>query len=174
MYLGIDLGTSAVKTILVDHEQRVVASRSRSLTVNSPRPGYSEQDPRQWIDATFATLDDLKADELRFFNFVYGGRFGNAPDTDDGFAYRGRGPFQLTFKDNYKRIGDMIGHDLVGDPDLVNDIAIGPQTVVAYIQDRYDGSGWQAMKDCVGFNTPDIAARKDQLRAQFLASGEFA
>jgi xylulokinase len=62
MYLGIDLGTSAVKTILVDREQRVVASRSRSLAVASPYPGYSEQDPTQWIDATFATLDALKAD----------------------------------------------------------------------------------------------------------------
>jgi xylulokinase len=61
MYLGIDLGTSAVKTILVDHEQRVAASRSQSLTVASPHPGYSEQDPGQWIDATFATLDALKA-----------------------------------------------------------------------------------------------------------------
>ena len=60
MYLGIDLGTSAVKTILVDHEQRVVASRSQSLSVSSPRPGYSEQDPGQWIDATFATLDALR------------------------------------------------------------------------------------------------------------------
>ena len=62
MYLGIDLGTSAVKTILVDHQQRVVASTSRSLTTASPRPGYSEQDPAQWIDAVFATLDALKAD----------------------------------------------------------------------------------------------------------------
>ena len=62
MYLGIDLGTSAVKTILVDDEQRVVASRSRSLTVASPHPGYSEQDPGQWIDAAFATLDALRAD----------------------------------------------------------------------------------------------------------------
>lgn len=62
MYLGIDLGTSAVKTVLVDHEQRVVASTSQSLTVASPRPGYCEQDPRQWIDAVFATLDALKAD----------------------------------------------------------------------------------------------------------------
>lgn len=61
MYLGIDLGTSAVKTVLVDAAQRVVASRSQSLTVASPRPGYSEQDPAQWIDATFATLDALKA-----------------------------------------------------------------------------------------------------------------
>ena len=119
-------------------------------------------------------LDDLKPDPVRFFDLVYGGRFGNAPDTHDGFTYRGRGPFQLTFKDNYKRIGDMIGQDLVGNPDLVNDITIGAATVVAYIEDRYDGSGWQAMKDCVGFNTPDIAARKDALREQFLASGEFA
>jgi xylulokinase len=62
MYLGIDLGTSAVKTILVDREQRVVASKSQSLSVSSPHAGYSEQDPAQWIDATFATLDALKAD----------------------------------------------------------------------------------------------------------------
>ncbi|MGY4155263.1 xylulokinase [Bradyrhizobium sp. USDA 4461] len=62
MYLGIDLGTSAVKTVLVDAGQRVVASRSQSLTVASPYPGHSEQDPAQWIDAAFATLDALKAD----------------------------------------------------------------------------------------------------------------
>ncbi|MGA7810675.1 FGGY family carbohydrate kinase, partial [Bradyrhizobium sp.] len=62
MYLGIDLGTSAVKTILVDRKQRVVASRSQSLGISSPHPGWSEQDPAQWIDATFATLDALKAD----------------------------------------------------------------------------------------------------------------
>jgi xylulokinase len=65
MYLGIDLGTSAVKTLLVDNEQRVIASRSRSLQVASPHPGYCEQDPAQWIDATFETLDALKADHAR-------------------------------------------------------------------------------------------------------------
>ncbi|MGL9618681.1 xylulokinase [Bradyrhizobium sp. U531] len=61
MYLGIDLGTSAVKTVLVDDAQRVVASESRPLTINSPQSGYFEQDPAQWIDAAFATLDALKA-----------------------------------------------------------------------------------------------------------------
>ena len=55
MYLGLDLGTSAVKTILVDDDQRVVASRSQAVTVASPHPGYSEQDPSQWVDAAFAT-----------------------------------------------------------------------------------------------------------------------
>jgi xylulokinase len=65
MFLGIDLGTSAVKTVLVDDTQRVIASRSRSLSTASPRAGFSEQDPRQWIEATFATLDALKADHPR-------------------------------------------------------------------------------------------------------------
>ncbi|MBR1177336.1 xylulokinase [Bradyrhizobium sp. KB893862 SZCCT0404] len=61
MYLGIDLGTSAVKTVLVDDAQRVIASESRPLATVSPQPGYYEQDPAQWIDAAFATLDALKA-----------------------------------------------------------------------------------------------------------------
>lgn len=61
MYLGIDLGTSAVKTVLVDEAQRVIASESRPLTITSPQPGYAEQDPALWIDAAFATLDALKA-----------------------------------------------------------------------------------------------------------------
>ena len=65
MYLGIDLGTSAVKAILVDDTQRVVASASRALTSASPRPGHSEQEPADWIDATFAILDALKADHPR-------------------------------------------------------------------------------------------------------------
>ncbi|MGJ5176423.1 xylulokinase [Bradyrhizobium oligotrophicum] len=62
MYLGIDLGTSAVKTILVDDAQRVIASRSRPLTISVPRPGWAEQDSADWIAAVFATLDALKAD----------------------------------------------------------------------------------------------------------------
>ena len=65
MYLGIDLGTSAVKAILVDDTQRVVASASRALTSASPRPGHSEQEPADWIDATFAILDALKTDHPR-------------------------------------------------------------------------------------------------------------
>ena len=62
MYLGIDLGTSAVKTILVDETQRVVASRSQALTIDTPRPGHFEQDPAQWIAAVFATLDALRVE----------------------------------------------------------------------------------------------------------------
>jgi xylulokinase len=72
MYLGIDLGTSAVKTILVDDAQRVIANRSHALTIDVPRPGWAEQDPAAWITAVFATLDALKADYAREMREVAG------------------------------------------------------------------------------------------------------
>src|SRR3569832_421790 len=72
MYLGIDLGTSAVKTVLVDGNQGVIASESRALTTASPRPGYAEQDPAQWIAASFATLDALKVTHARELAAVEG------------------------------------------------------------------------------------------------------
>ena len=61
MYLGIDLGTTSVKTVLTDREGRVMATASQALAVSRPRPGWSEQDPEAWWTAAAATLDALKA-----------------------------------------------------------------------------------------------------------------
>ncbi|MCB1621257.1 MAG: xylulokinase [Thiothrix sp.] len=60
MYLGIDLGTSGVKTVLMDDEQQVIGVAHAGLTVSRPHPGWSEQDPAHWIDATASTLSALK------------------------------------------------------------------------------------------------------------------
>ncbi|HTT12938.1 MAG TPA: xylulokinase [Burkholderiaceae bacterium] len=59
--LGIDVGTSAVKVALVGDDDQVVAHASRPLTVSRPQPGFSEQDPEQWWQATCAALDELHA-----------------------------------------------------------------------------------------------------------------
>ena len=59
MYLGIDLGTSSVKTILMDSEQRVMESVSVELTVQRPKDGWSEQDPESWWLAVIQTLDQI-------------------------------------------------------------------------------------------------------------------
>lgn len=52
MYLGIDLGTSGVKLLLVDSDQQIVASASVAISVANPKHGWSEQAPEDWINAT--------------------------------------------------------------------------------------------------------------------------
>lgn len=61
MYLGIDLGTSGVKALLMDDGANVVASATAPLTVSRPRPGWSEQAPADWIEATRTALAQLRA-----------------------------------------------------------------------------------------------------------------
>lgn len=56
MYLGIDLGTSGVKAIVVDGEQSVRASCTAPLPVSRPRPLWSEQDPGDWWRAADAAV----------------------------------------------------------------------------------------------------------------------
>jgi xylulokinase len=51
MYLGLDIGTSSVKGILIDAKQKIVASASASLSVSRPKPGWSEQAPEDWWKA---------------------------------------------------------------------------------------------------------------------------
>jgi xylulokinase len=61
MYLGLDLGTSGVKALLMDDSQAVVGSGHGSLDVSRPHPGWSEQDPSHWIQACEAAIAELKA-----------------------------------------------------------------------------------------------------------------
>ncbi|MCY1666046.1 xylulokinase [Rhizobium sp. SL86] len=61
MYLGLDLGTSGVKAMLIDGDQRVVGSATGGLDVSRPHPGWSEQDPAHWIHATQEAVGALKA-----------------------------------------------------------------------------------------------------------------
>ncbi|MEJ6389477.1 xylulokinase [Gymnodinialimonas ulvae] len=50
-YLGIDIGTSAVKLCLADKAGHVRATEDAPLTVRTPFPGASEQHPQDWLDA---------------------------------------------------------------------------------------------------------------------------
>ncbi|HMG23062.1 MAG TPA: xylulokinase, partial [Kofleriaceae bacterium] len=61
MYLGIDLGTSEVKAVLVDGAQRLVGVGRAALDVERPHPRWSEQDPRSWVRATQAAIAELAA-----------------------------------------------------------------------------------------------------------------
>ncbi len=61
MYIGIDIGTTSVKALLIDDQQAVIDTTIASLSVSRPRPGWSEQDAGDWWQATCATLDELAA-----------------------------------------------------------------------------------------------------------------
>ncbi|HEY0281109.1 MAG TPA: xylulokinase [Rhizomicrobium sp.] len=63
MFLGIDVGTSSVKAVLVDGNDRVAAQASAPLTVERPQPLWSEQDPDSWWRATVEAVRALPEKE---------------------------------------------------------------------------------------------------------------
>ena len=64
MYIGLDLGTSGLKAILIDDSQRILAEATAPLTVQRPHDGWSEQRPADWITACEAVLTQLAAHGL--------------------------------------------------------------------------------------------------------------
>ena len=66
------------------------------------------------------------------YDKIYGGRMSNN-EPGDAYAYRGRGYIQLTGKDNYQRIGDAIGEDLVSNPDLTNDPKVATKILLNFL-----------------------------------------
>lgn len=61
MFIGLDLGTSGLKGILITEEQEVVAEATAPLSVSRPKEGWSEQAPADWIAAAEAVFDKLSA-----------------------------------------------------------------------------------------------------------------
>ena len=62
LFLGLDVGTSGVKALLVAPSGEVTRSATAPLTLQTPRPGWAEQDPEAWWAATLAALDEVLAD----------------------------------------------------------------------------------------------------------------
>ncbi len=72
MYLGLDLGTSGVKALLINDAQNVVGQATGQLVISRPHPGWSEQDPASWIDAAEAAVLSLKASHAKELGAVKG------------------------------------------------------------------------------------------------------
>ncbi len=62
MYVGIDLGTSGVKVAAVDADGRLVAKATASYSLDTPHPGWAEQDPEQLWTATVDAIQRLAGD----------------------------------------------------------------------------------------------------------------
>ncbi len=51
MYLGLDLGTSSLKCMLIDDNQQIIQTVSSEIELSNPKSGWSEQDPLHWVSA---------------------------------------------------------------------------------------------------------------------------
>ena len=63
VYLGLDVGTSGVKAILVAASGNVIAAATTPLTLSTPRPGWAEQHPDDWWSATVQSIRGVLAQQ---------------------------------------------------------------------------------------------------------------
>ena len=72
-YVGIDLGTSSVKVLLLSEDGQTVSSVTREYPLYFPHSGWSEQNPEDWynqtIDALRELLKDIDSKSVRSFSF---------------------------------------------------------------------------------------------------------
>ena len=62
MFLGLDLGTSGLKALLVDDAENIIAESVAPLQVSRPHDGWVEQDPRDWFTACADAIAGLGVD----------------------------------------------------------------------------------------------------------------
>ena len=63
LYIGVDLGTSAVKLLLMDGEGKIQKIVSREYPISFPHPGWSEQNPEDWWEQSLEGIKELTAEK---------------------------------------------------------------------------------------------------------------
>ena len=76
LYVGIDLGTSAVKLLLMDGEGKIQKIVSREYPLYFPHPGWSEQKPEEWYEQVMDGMKELiaEADKSKVAGISFGGQ----------------------------------------------------------------------------------------------------
>jgi putative chitinase len=120
---------------------------------------------------TDAQLTALKADRTKFFDYVYGGRFGNS--ATEGARYAGRGFNQLTFKGNYEKYGKLLNLDLVNNPDLVNDPKVAARVVAAFFNNEFKNNKDIVLKRYKARSINDFRSSKNAVNAFYNANAGF-
>ena len=76
LYIGIDLGTSAVKLLLMDGNGEIKKIVSKEYPLFFPNPGWSEQNPEDWFEQSMNGLKELTAecDKSQIAGISFGGQ----------------------------------------------------------------------------------------------------
>lgn len=107
---------------------------SMGFTVFVENLSYSAQRLCQVWPGRFPNLiaaHPFEHDPEKLAERTYGGRLGNS-QPGDGFRFRGRGTLQITGRENYQKYGEIIGVDLIAEPDKAAWPTIAPRIAAAY------------------------------------------
>ena len=107
-----------------------IVSKESSFKPQSENLNYSAARLQQVFKMSSSRANQLAGNPQAIGDAVYGGKYGNA--ANEGYKYRGRGYNQLTFKGNYKTFGQLIGEDLVNNPDRVNDPKTAAKVLIEF------------------------------------------
>ena len=84
-FVGIDLGTSAVKLLLMDERGHILKTVSKEYPISFPKPGWSEQNPYDWYDQSIAGLRELISGvEDKIEGISFGGQMHGLVILDEG------------------------------------------------------------------------------------------
>lgn len=84
-YIGVDLGTSSVKLLLMDKQGTVVKTVSKEYPISFPKPGWSEQNPEDWYNAVIEGIKKLTygIDKSKLAGISFGGQMHGLVILDD-------------------------------------------------------------------------------------------
>jgi putative chitinase len=111
-----------------------------------PKSEYSYRDTsNDWLRTLFsdrlaaydeAALNALKKDDVKFYDVIYGPNKWNkhTKNSGDGYRYRGRGFNGITYKATYEKYGELLGLDLINNPDLLNDPKIATKAAILMLK----------------------------------------
>ena len=119
-----------------------VIHESAGLTQFSENLDYSAARLMQVWPSRFPTLDCAllyARNPEALANFVYAGRMGNT-EPGDGWRFRGRGPIQLTGRNNYEFVGDLVGQDLIDLPELMEQPRYALEATIAWWENKIPDS----------------------------------
>lgn len=86
------------------------------------------------IPSISAAKNLIAKGQVAVANYLYGGRYGNRPNTNDGWDYRGGGVIQNTFRDNYFILQNMTGIKFGDNPKLIENLENSVHAAMAFWQ----------------------------------------
>jgi putative chitinase len=152
----------------VSHESHGFRSLEENLNYSAER--LSKLYPKLFPPKLAARVVASPDRDRIIANTIYANRMGNGNyASGDGYKYRGRGYIQLTGRENYEKMGKLIGVDLVNNPDLASQPNYAAQIAVSYWNTRVVKGGKigniaQVTKKIAGSSKQGIKSRTEKLK----------